>query len=124
MVGDRRVKLVASNETTTTSMDTGDNNHVVSTVQPTTTQQVSFLSLSLSLSISISRRGSSFSLRRRVSSTDRSRDVSRPRENESGSLSRETPPQSVAKRGIAYSTAAKLGILYDYSVKTNRCSFG
>ncbi|KAM0724392.1 Ankyrin repeat domain-containing protein 33B [Formica fusca] len=38
MVGDRRVKLVASNETTTTSMDTG-NNHVVSTVQPTTTQQ-------------------------------------------------------------------------------------
>lgn len=39
MVGDRRVKLVASNETTITSMDTGDNNHVVSTVQPTTTQQ-------------------------------------------------------------------------------------
>ncbi|XP_072743612.1 uncharacterized protein [Anoplolepis gracilipes] len=40
MVGDRRVKLVASNETTTTtSMDTGGNNHVVSTVHPTTTQQ-------------------------------------------------------------------------------------
>ncbi|XP_070163458.1 uncharacterized protein [Polyergus mexicanus] len=38
MVGDRRAKLVASNETVTRSMGTG-NNHVVSTVQPTTTQQ-------------------------------------------------------------------------------------
>ncbi|KAL6442253.1 hypothetical protein ACFW04_002489 [Cataglyphis niger] len=39
MVGDRKMKLVASNEATTTSMDTGPNNHVVSTVQPTTTHQ-------------------------------------------------------------------------------------
>lgn len=44
MVGDRKMKLAASNETTATSMDTGPNNHVVSTVQPTTTHQVSFLS--------------------------------------------------------------------------------
>lgn len=102
MVGGRRVKLAASNETTTTSMVTSgvssrsDNNVVVSTVQPTT-QQVSSLPqlLSLSLSLYLSAYLSVYLrlpfsrascilvfIRRRVSSTGRSRDVSRPRERE------------------------------------------
>jgi len=91
MVGGRRVKHTASNETTTTSMVTGgvtngsDNNVVVSTVQPTTTQQVSF---SLSLSLFVTLFILVFITSTRITSTGRSRDVSRPRENESGSLSR------------------------------------
>jgi len=80
MVGGRRVKLAPSSRATTTmSMVAGrsDNNVVVTTLQPTTAQQVS--SLSLSLSVSPARGAFSLSLRRRVSSTGRSRDVSRPR---------------------------------------------
>jgi len=137
MIGGRRVKHTTSNETTTTSMVTdgitnrSDNNVVVSTVQPTTTQQVSFslsLSLSLSLFLSLIRCASSFSLRRRVSRRWVGRATSRGLGRaKSGSLSRGTRDSSakcrvvVWYRTLAHSTFSKLdATLWLFSEKKKR----